>query len=445
MTASQHPSGTAAATRAEGPALSPKYSPGARRGTVQALFGNGKTLSVETSRARAYPGLRSEAPRMAVFYEAFAGFFAPGARVLDAGCGAGAGARALQLGGLDVTAVDDDETAVAFASHHAPELRVVRRDLAAYQADEPFDGAILADVLAHAADPEVVLMAVSRALAGSGRLLVAEPTAHVSQRLTAPQRRAFSASRLRSLLVCAGFTVEAVLSNGVPFVALLARLTHPSVREAFAGAYSLAGRGRLAEALSALEGARDTGRLEVEVELSLARSELHMALGSGDAAAEACFRVRELEPREARALVGLGRISLSSGAPSDALHLALDALRCNGTEAAACTLAALAAGALGHPDALTAWRAAANLVPDDPAIACELARTASRFGDPALGLHCLERVERYGTPLGPEHHLTRAWVLIAAGRKTEAELEARIAEARDADPESLDELRRALV
>jgi tetratricopeptide (TPR) repeat protein len=378
---------------------------------------------------------------MVAYYDAFADL-ARG-RVLDAGSGAGVGARRLALRGLAVTAVDCDPHAIAFARRYAPNVEHVTADLRDFESDLKFDGAILADTLGHVLDPEAALMGVARVLEPGALLLVAETAAHVSQRLTPPQRRSFSEARLRALLIRAGFRVEGVLSEGIPFVALLARAADAAVFQAFSRAYDAAARGDAVGALDGLESARGTGRLEVEVEILLARSEIYLATGQGDLAAESCFRSRELAPADARPLVGLGRIALASGATADALHLALDALARDSTEAAACALAAVAADSLGHPDAFTAWRTASNLAPDDLAVACEFARGASRRGDHTLALQGIERVERYGSP-DPAYHVTRAWLLLAANRTSEAAIEARIAEARSADRAELDELLAAI-
>jgi SAM-dependent methyltransferase len=432
MAASQF-SGTGSASPT-GP-VAPAYVPGPKRGSVIARFPGGAEVPVDLSRTRAYPGLRTQAPSMAAFYDALASL-APRGRVLDAGSGSGSGARRLEQAGFRVTAVEIDPNAVAFAERYAPGLEHVTGSVADLDPARRFDAAISADLLGHVLDPELVCAAIGRALEPGAPFLVAESAAHVSQRLSAPQRRSFSVARLRALLVRAGFSVEAVICDSVPFVALLGRASSVNVCEAFSSAYQLAGRGRIDQAIEALEGARGTNRLDVEIEVLLARSELYLAQGAGDAAAQACFRARELAPTDARPLVGLGRIALASGATADALHLALDAIECDATEALACALAAYAADSLGHPDAFTAWRAATNLAPDDINLACQFARSASGRGDHGLGLQNLERVERYGQP-EPAYHLTRAWLLLAAGRKHEAAIEARIAEARGGNPEEL--------
>ncbi len=421
----------------------PRYAPGARRGSFLARFSSGASLEVEPGRARLYPGLRGEAPSTAAFYDAFADFIGHG-RVLDAGSGAGVGAARLLARGLDVVAAEQDAAAVAFARQLAPAAEHLTVDLVGLKLDAPVDGAIAADVLSQALEPEAALLAIGRTMKPGAALLVAEPAAHVSQRLSVPQRRAFSPARLRSMLVRTGFRIEAVICERVPFVAFLAQAARSSVADAFANAYALAAQGAFSAALSSLAGVRSANDGAVELEILLAESELFLAQGDGDRAARVCFLAQKLAAGDARPLVGLGRVALGSGAPGDALHLALDALRRDASEAAAYALAAVAADALGHPDAYTAWRAASNLAPDDPVIAGELARASAARSDHTLGLLALDRVERYGIALEPEQHVTRAWLLLAAGRANDAAIEIRIARANGAGSAELSALEAAV-
>lgn len=380
---------------------------------------------------------------MLAFYDAFADFVRVG-RVLDGGSGSGSGTSRLLQRGLQVVAVDEDLTAVEFARRHCPDADHVHKSLAALELGGVLDGAIVTDVLGSCEDPEAQLSAIHRALRLGSPVLVAEPAAHVSQRLSFPQRRGFSVARLRSLLVRTGFEVEAVIADRVPFVALLARAAFPEVRAAFADAYAAANQGDVARALNELQRARGTGRYHVEVEILLAEAELSLARGDGDHAANAFFRTRELDGSDARPLVGLGRIALASGNNGDALELALDALRLDPTEPAAYVLVALASSALGHADSFAAWRAAGRLAPDDAFVVGELTKSALTRGDHPIALAGLEQLERYGVTLEAAHHVTRAWLLLALGRRGEASIEARIARAKEATHPELNELERAL-
>jgi SAM-dependent methyltransferase len=424
-------------------ALPVRYAPAPRKGAFKAHFPDGTALDIEAGRTRAYPGLRGQAPSMLAFYDAFADFVGVG-RVLDAGAGAGAGTSRLVQQGLQVVAVDEDLTAVEFARRHCPAAEHLHRPLAALELTSALDGAIVSDVLGLCDDPESALSAVNRALRVGSPLLVAEPAAHVSQRLSVPQRRGFSVARLRSLLIRTGFEVEAVIADRVPFIALLARAAFPEVRAAFADAYGAASHGDIDRALNELRRARGTGRYHVEAEIVLAEAELSLARGDGDHAANAFFRARELDSSDARPLVGLGRIALASGNTTDALELGLDALRLEPTEPAAFVLVALASSALGHADSFAAWRAAARLAPDDAFVVGELTRSALSRGDHPVALSGLEQLERYGVDLEAAHHVTRAWLLLALGRRGEASVEARIARAKEATHPELGELERAL-
>ncbi len=380
---------------------------------------------------------------MFAFYDAFADYARSG-RVLDAGAGAGVGSARLIARGFNVLAVDSDANTVAFARQQCPQAEHAVGALESLPPTAALDGAIVADVLGHARDPEAALFGVARSLRIGAPLFIAEAAAHVSQRLLVPHRRAFSVARLRSLMVRAGLDVEAVVLDRVPFVALIGRVDRPAVREAFTHAYALASEGHIAEALVALEPARGTGRAATEVEALLGESELCFALGDGDRAASACFRARELVPNDARPLVGIGRIALAAGSPGEALELALDALRHDPTETSGYVLAALAASELGESDTFTAWRAAGSLAPDDAFVVGELTRQALQRGNHAVALHSLDRLEQYDTALEASHHVTRAWLLIALGRRSEAAVELRIARAKQPTLPELGELELAL-
>ena len=75
---------------------------------------------------------------------AVAALLAPGARVLDAGCGTGRVARQLARLGHDVVGADNDASMLAAARAAAPELRWVDADLATLDLGERFDAVVLA-------------------------------------------------------------------------------------------------------------------------------------------------------------------------------------------------------------------------------------------------------------------------------------------------------------
>ncbi len=85
----------------------------------------------------------------------------PGEAVLDLGCGAGEFARAAVARGAVLTGVDSDPSAVAAASALVPEARFLVGD-AHDPPPGPFDVAVAVQLLAHVANPVVLLRAAAR-------------------------------------------------------------------------------------------------------------------------------------------------------------------------------------------------------------------------------------------------------------------------------------------
>ncbi len=416
----------------------PTYSGDLRTGLFLAEFKSGARVTVNVSRSRAYPGLNSSAPGTMPFYAAVADLNLSGP-VLDAGAGSGEGARTLREGGREVVAIELDRAAAHFAREYAPGVQVIEADLCV---DAPVSGmaaAVIADTLGHAADPERFLRNVHACLAPAATLLVAEPLAQVAQRLTAPARRAFTKQELAAMLTRAGFSVEGWLSTAGTFVACVARRVEDSVLEVLDEAGRLATLGRYTEARELLEGTR-TPRSALALELLLAQGELAMAERAGDIAARAFFKARDLEPEDARALTGLSRIALSIGESQDALRLATDAVRAQPASALAAATLASVGEKLEHPEAFNAWRAAVNLAPDDVGIVTALGRASAARGEYHYAICAFDRVRAYGDDLGPDFHVTLGWLLLADGRRHDAALEARQAQALSPNHESAREL-----
>jgi cyclopropane fatty-acyl-phospholipid synthase-like methyltransferase len=76
----------------------------------------------------------------------------PGATVLELGCGAGRGTRALIDAGLSVTAVDNSEDMLAYCPKQA---KLVLADISALRLEERFDAVVLPTGLVNHVDTEV--------------------------------------------------------------------------------------------------------------------------------------------------------------------------------------------------------------------------------------------------------------------------------------------------
>jgi len=416
----------------------PVYSGDSRTGVFMAEFKAGARVPVNVSRARSYPGLPSSAPSTLPFYAALEDLSLDGP-VLDAGSGAGEGARALREAGYDVVAVELDHCAAHFAREYAAGVRVLEADLCATAPVAGMAGAIVADTLGHVAEPEAFLRNVRSCLVSGGRLLVAEPLAQLTQRLIAPARRAFTPQELGAILTRSGFVVEGWLSVTGTFVACVARRMEDSALDVLNDAGNLAAAGEYTVARELLAATR-TERRPLALELLLAQGELAMAERAGDLAARAFFQARELEPLDARALTGLSRIALSIGEHDDALRLATDAVHAQPASALAAATLAIVGERLERPEAFNAWRAAVNLAPDDVGIVTGLGRAAAARGEYHYAICAFDRARAYGDEFGPEFHVTLGWLLLADGRRHDAVLEARHAQALSPDDESAREL-----
>jgi Flp pilus assembly protein TadD len=197
-----------------------------------------------------------------------------------------------------------------------------------------------------------------------------------------------------------------------------------------------AAEGREAEALLAYEAAATSPRPEIRLEALLCLGDLLLGRGDGDGACRAYFAAREVSESDPRPLVGLAQVALGAGEQREALVLARRALALDPSEvSAACALAVVTASIIPD-DAFPYFRAASNLAPDSLFIASQLAAVACARGDHDMALYALERVRGYGDDLGAALHVALGNVLLAAGRRADAKLEARLAMARaPGDPE----------
>lgn len=384
-------------------------------------FADGASVRVERGRGRAYPGLSAEAPSTVAFYELACEELEGARRVLDVGCGAGAGSEILAGTFQEVVGVDKDETAIQFARRFAARAVFSTTDCVAYRGACTFDGAVIVDVLGHVESPFEAARAVRRSLREGAKILVAEASAYPTQSLRSPARRAFSMRSLRSLLGASGFEAQDWPMPDGSFLACVAVAVPNGAAEELAHAAD--GTPAALESLSRA----DNAPVAVRVEAALALADMLLAQGDGDGSGAAYFRARELEPSDPRPLAGLAQMSLAVGQPKDALSLASMAVRLDPTDVSAAGVYAMALEAV-HPNAaLSAWRMAANIAPDHPSIVGRFVEVAVAAKDYTAALFALEKLRSYGDALGASFHLLTASVLLAGGRRADALLEARLA------------------
>lgn len=153
---------------------------------------------------------------------------APGARVLDVGCGTGANGPALAAGGRFVVGLDASAVPLGLAGTgergHAARLRgdALRLPFA----DGAFDLVVALDVLEHLDDDRDAARELRRVLRPGGALIVFVPALELLWGLqddVSHHRRRYGRAELRALLGGAGFTVRRLtFFNSLLFAPILA-------------------------------------------------------------------------------------------------------------------------------------------------------------------------------------------------------------------------------
>jgi Flp pilus assembly protein TadD len=276
-----------------------------------------------------------------------------------------------------------------------------------------------------------VLRAVHARLVPGARVVVAEARAYPTQSLRAPARRAYSARSLVALLGAAGFDVDEHVGAAGPFVAVVAHAASGADAETLVEAGRAFARGNVTEATQLLERAAECPRTAVRMEALVTLGDVRLALGDGDGAARAYFAARALDADDPRPCAGIARLTLAMGDGADALALARAAVALDpACSAATCALAmALCASETSVPQGSSALRAAAALSPDDPAIAMAFAGSSVDADATRAAIFAMERTRRYGDPLPGAFHVLLAELLLREGRREDAILEARLADA----------------
>ncbi len=165
-----------------------------------------------------------------------------GRRALDVGAADGFLAELLTRQGWEVTALERDPARAAKARGRCREVIVADLDRAAPQLQGLFDAIVYGDVLEHLNDPLPVLVALDRALAADGRVIVSVPNvAHLWVRfslalgrwdyadrgiLDRTHLRFFTRRSFAALLRDAGLSVEDFVATPVPLPLVLPSRLH---------------------------------------------------------------------------------------------------------------------------------------------------------------------------------------------------------------------------
>jgi SAM-dependent methyltransferase len=412
--------------------IQPHYTKSPKPQVFGAVFGPDKTLDVETSRARRFPGLRATAPDTRALYNLAAQALSGCERVLDVGCGSGVGTAVLSQHFGAVTALDRDLGAVAFARSYLRKVNVLHDAGGAALAGLPMhDGACLIDVLGHGPDPLALLRQVRRLLDEKGRVFIAEPRAYSAQALLPPAVRAFSVAGLSELMSRAGFAPEVWFDQAGHFVACVARSVEDDAWRTLERADLARAARRWEEALRAYASLAESSRPELRLWGLLGSAKVHVGRGQWNTACQCWLDAAAISPDNIRALVGLAEMSLLSGEHNQSLELASRALQQDACDLGAVRILARTAGSMEQQDAFATWQIANALAPTDFETAIELARLAAGRGELPYAIWVLERLRDFRSDLASEFHVTLSWLYLTAERAGDARLEAQLARAKD--------------
>lgn len=413
-------------------------------GRVLAQFGqdSSECLELHCSRRRAYPGLLTQAPRTDAFYRAFAPLVA-GKRVLDVGCGAGAGLVHLTEA-LEVVAVDRAEDAVWFAERALPGIRYELCDATKDKLPSA-EVAILVDILGEVPEARDVLRTVGAAVGEGGIVCIAEPHASIAQELSPPMRRAFSRPQLENLLSDSGYVIEEWISEK-GFLAVVARREPTAWTRGIEASDQLCAEGLQSEALDLLMSPPKTEDEGVAAAWYLRIAEICIARGDGDGALEALMEVQEIAPGDARVLASLAELTLGMGAKEDAARFAIAAAQRDAANpSVALALASSVGENLSPAESIALWSNAARLAPAAVDVAVSLARAAASHDAYHVGIVALERVREYHPCLPADFHLTLGWMYLMSNRIEDAQMQCRLASVVEPDNPATGDLMAAIV
>jgi 2-polyprenyl-3-methyl-5-hydroxy-6-metoxy-1,4-benzoquinol methylase len=181
-----------------------------------------------------------------------------GRRALDVGAADGFLSELLTRQGWQVTALERDPAQAAKARGRCHEVIVANLDEAAPKLSGAYDAIVYGDVLEHLTDPLPVLVAINRALAPDGRVVVSVPNvAHLWVRLQLlrgrwdygdrgildrTHQRFFTRRTFVHFLEDAGLTVTELAATPVPLPLVIPPRLHGALLDAVHAASAAAAR-----------------------------------------------------------------------------------------------------------------------------------------------------------------------------------------------------------
>lgn len=395
-------------------------------------------------RAVSAPGVapRPLRPRATIAFYAACGRALEGEQVVwDVGCGDGQGTLLLAGSERRVLGIDPDLGALETART----LGIEGSEAAVDFSPEPPtvadperapDLIVVSDVLGYVEHPDLLLLQLCSCAKPTTTLQLWEPRSEPTQQLPSGKHRAFSQRELQELAAVAGWQVHTEPDLCSSFVALTAvRAPQPVVQ-------------MLSRLALDLPEPADFDETEVALDLiaaiHLRRAHAALQNRDGNAATTHFLNALQAKPDHGSALCGLAQLSLVCGSNQDALCFLRKCLDQDPTNVAAMQLWVHFLELASPDERLAGYQVLANLNPSGASALSALAQLHAEKGDALLAIQDLERLRRYHPTPSLDLSLTLGWLLYSVGRKSDAEVEARLASLMDPDGPDVKELFAAL-
>lgn len=361
--------------------------------------------------------------------------------IWDVGCGDGQGTLLLGAADRVVLGIDPDSAALEAARVAAlgmPEgsIEFLPAPPTVAAAGLAPDLIIVSDVLGYLEHPDLLLLQLCSCAKSTTTLQLWEPRSEPTQQLPPGKHRAFSKRELAELAAAAGWLVETEPDLCTTFAAVTARRAPQPVVQVLS---------RLT--LELPEPADfDTSSVPPDSMAAIEVRRAHAALKNrdGNAATTHLLAALQAKPDHSEALCGLAHLALMCGSSQDALCFLRKCLDQDPTNVAAMQLWVQFLELASPGERLVGYQALANLNPAGASVLSALAQLHAENGDALLAIQDLERLRRYHPTPSLDLSLTLGWLLYSVGRKSDAEVEARLASLLDPDGPDVKELFDAL-